>query len=236
MRPSRLSTTLAPVQAQHHVVALPVGEVDHVVVHQHAVGGEGEAEVLALFLLDGPGVGHQALHHVEVHQRLAAEEVHLQVAPGAGIFDQEIQRPLAHLEAHHGPLAVILALAGEAVGAVQVAGVGHVQAQGLHHAAGALLQLPGQGLEGVRREQLPGLLQGRDLVVALGKLLRGHVGIPLRHLRKEFLPAVALVQADDVIGGVVHHVHRAGAHVQHDVVAVEFILVYHIILPRLSWI
>ena len=72
----------------------------------------------------------------------AAEEVHLQIGPGAGILNQEVQRLLAHLEAHERPLTVVLALAGEAVLAVEVAGVGHVEAQCLYHVAGALFKGP----------------------------------------------------------------------------------------------
>jgi hypothetical protein len=35
----------AAVQTEHHVVHFPVAEVDHVVVDEQAVGGEGKAEV-----------------------------------------------------------------------------------------------------------------------------------------------------------------------------------------------
>ena len=109
---------LPSVQTQHHIAAFLVCPLDDLVIHQHAVGGQGEAETLPLLLLNAPGVGHQILDHLEIHQRFPAEEVHLQIFPGAGIFNQEIQRPLAHLEGHHCPLPMVLALTGEAVGAV----------------------------------------------------------------------------------------------------------------------
>ena len=109
---------LAPVETEHHIAHLTVAEVDHVVVDQHAVGREGEAEVLAGLFLAHAGVGHQILDHLEVQQRLAAKEIDLQIAPRAGVFDQEVQRALADIKAHHRTLAVILALACKAVGAV----------------------------------------------------------------------------------------------------------------------
>ncbi len=135
-----------PVQGEDHVVHLPVGKVDHVLVNQHPVGGEGEAEALVMGLLLGPGIGHQVLHHLPVHQGLAAEEVHLQIRPGPGMGNEKIQGLPAHLEAHEGPAAMtgirsmVVSLAGEAVGAVEVAGVGHVEAEGLYYAAGALFK------------------------------------------------------------------------------------------------
>ena len=145
---------LAAVKRKDHVVALPVGKVDDLVVYQHAVGGKREAEVLARSLLDGAGVGHKVLDHLEVHQGLAAEEVHLQVFPGAGVGHQKIERLLADLKRHEGPLAVVFALACKAVGAVEVAYVGHVQAKRLDHAGGLGLEIPGHGLVGVGREEL----------------------------------------------------------------------------------
>ena len=76
---------LAAVQGQDHVVHLLVAELGDLVIQQHAVGGEGEAEVLVVDGLQGAGVPDQLLDHVPVHEGLAAEEVHFQVHPGAGV-------------------------------------------------------------------------------------------------------------------------------------------------------
>ena len=118
VHPVAVVNFLAPVQAQNHVVALPVGKFHDLFIQEDAVGGEGEAEVLVVDGLQAPGVAHQLLDHIKVHQRFAAEEVHLQVLPGAGVLNEEVQRPLAHLQGHNRPLAVVLALARKAVGAV----------------------------------------------------------------------------------------------------------------------
>ena len=124
---------LAAVQAQDHVVALLVAEVDDIIVNEHAVGGHGEAEVLIVDLLLLTAVGNQLFDHVKVHQRFAAKKVHFKVAAGAGVFDQEVHGTLAHFKAHQRTVALIAALRSKAVGAVQVAGVCNMQAQGLDH-------------------------------------------------------------------------------------------------------
>ena len=74
---------LSSVEAQNNVAHLAVREVDHVVVDQHAVRRQCEAEVLAGLLLAAARVGDEFLDDVEVHQRLAAEEIDLEVASAA---------------------------------------------------------------------------------------------------------------------------------------------------------
>ena len=71
---------------------------------------------------------------------------------------EKVQGLLAHLKAHQGPVPVVLALAGEAVLAVEVAGVGHVEAQCLYHVAGALFKGPRHVREGVGAKELAGVL------------------------------------------------------------------------------
>ena len=71
---------LPAVKTEHHVAHLSVGEVDNIVVNEHSVGGQCEAEVLALLLLNAPCVFDKALDHVKIHQRLAAEEIDLEIA------------------------------------------------------------------------------------------------------------------------------------------------------------
>ena len=106
------------VQAENNIAHFLIGKLDHIVVDQHTVGGKGKAEILTPLLFHTPGIGHQLLHHVPVHQRLAAKEVHFQIVPGAGIVHQKIQSLLAHFKGHQGSFAVVLALACKAVAAV----------------------------------------------------------------------------------------------------------------------
>ena len=101
---------LAAVQTQHHVVALLVAEINDVIIDQHAVGGHGKAEVLVVDLLLLAAVGHQLFDHIKVHQRLAAKEVHFQIAAGAAVLDEEVHGALAHLKAHQGAVAVVAPL------------------------------------------------------------------------------------------------------------------------------
>ena len=72
---------LSAVYAQNNVRHLPVGKFQDLVVQQYAVGGQSKAELLVVRLLQASAVLHQLLYHLPVHQRLPAEEVHLQIDP-----------------------------------------------------------------------------------------------------------------------------------------------------------
>ena len=223
---------LAAVQTQHHVVALLVAEIDHIVVDQHAVGGHGEAEVLIVDLLLFAAVGHQLLDHVKVHQRFAAEEVHFQVAAGAAVLNEEVHGALAHLKAHQRAVAVVAPLRGKAVRAAQVAGVGNVQAQGLDHGV-AVLKVESHVLVDIRGPQLAGLFQAGHIVDALAQVFLGNVltvAVLCHHGGNDLVGGVLRVHGNDIVCHVVHHMHRTAAGVQHDVIAVQLILVYHFTL------
>jgi len=129
---------LPAVQAQHNVVHLAVGEVHHLLIQGHPVGGQGEAEGFAVRFLQLAPVGDHALHHIPVEQRLPAEKIHLQVAAAAGVSDQKVQRLLAGFQAHQRGLTLVFALAGKTVGAGQVAHMRHMQAQRLDDQAAVL--------------------------------------------------------------------------------------------------
>ena len=225
---------LAAVQRKHHIVAFLVGPLDDFIGDADAVGGQGKPEILAGGFLDAAGVGHQLLAHLKVHQRFAAEKVHFQVAAGTGIFHQEIQRPLAGLKAHQARFAVELALGRKAVAAVQVAGMGHVQAKGLDH-IGPVLEIKGMVGVGVGGKQLALGGQLVNVVQAVPDIGGGHVGAAgILFLQRGggFFPGVPGVdQSDGVIGHIVHRVHAAAEHVQHDVVTAQFVLMDHGLTP-----
>ena len=56
------------------------------VLESPTVGGQRKAEIFAPFLFHTAGILHQLLHHVPVHQRLTAEEVHPQIGAPAVFF------------------------------------------------------------------------------------------------------------------------------------------------------
>ena len=146
------------------------------------------------------------------------------------MFHQEVQGALAGLKAHQPGLAVELALGRKAVAAVQVAGVGHVQAQGLDH-IGTVLEVEGVAGVSVGGEQLALLRQFVDVVQAVRDVGGGHI-VPARVLLGQGrgglrAGAAAVDRGDGVVGDVLHGVHAAAEHVQHDVVAAQFILMDH---------
>ena len=107
---------LAPsVKAQHNVAHLAVGEIYHIVVDEHSVCSQRKAEIFARFLFNAARICDKALYHVKIHERLAAEEIDLKIAPRARVRDKKIKRLLADLIAHYGAVAVIFALTCKAI-------------------------------------------------------------------------------------------------------------------------
>ena len=224
---------LAAVQGQHHVVTFLIAPVDDLIGDADAVGGHGEAEVFVVLFLDAAGIGDQLLAHLKVHQRFAAEEVDFQVAAGAAVLDQEIQRTFAGLKAHQAGLAVELALGGEAITAVQITGVGHMQAQCLDD-VGAVLEVERMVGVGVGGKQLPGGGQLLDVVKAIADVGGGDVGAVTVFLLQlgggGFAGQPLVDQGDGVVGNIVYGVYAAAVHVQNNVVAAEFVLMNHCLL------
>ena len=148
--------------------------------------------------------------------------------------DEVIQREAADLEGHQRALALILPLTGEAIGAVEVAGVRDMQAERLDHARAAVLQLAGHVRERVGREQPARRLERFDLREAVLKLVGGDAvgGVCMQDVVGDLPAGMGLIHADDVERRLVHHMDRAGADVQHDVQPAELIAVYHNEIPR----
>ena len=130
------------VKTKHHVVALAVGKLDNVVVNKHSVGGQRKAEILVVLFFYASRVGDYLLYHVEVHQRLTAEEVDLKIHTAAGVLYKKIYSAFSHLKAHQRAFAVVLPLACKAVLAIEVAGVRDMQAERLDHGV-ALFEVKG---------------------------------------------------------------------------------------------
>ena len=217
--PEAVVDLLAAVEGEDDVVHLAVAELRYLVVEQDTVSGEGEAEVLARVLLYGARVGDEVLYDLPVHERFAAEEVHLEVPARAGVLDEEVERPPADLEGHERPLTVVLALTGEAVGAVEVAGVGDVEAEGLYHLR-ALLVLACELFVVVGGEELVRCLERGDVVEAFEHILARDLGVLCAYRGADLVRCAGLVHFNDVIGDVVHEVDRAGGGIEDDVVAV----------------
>jgi hypothetical protein len=83
--------------------------------------------------------------HLPVHERLPAEKVHLKIGAGAGMGNEKINGLFPHIKGHERPLAVKFPLAGKAIVARQIAGMGHMQAEGLDDGV-SRLEISGHGL------------------------------------------------------------------------------------------
>ena len=105
-----------------------------------------------------------------------------------------------------------------------------MEAHGLQHGFGVLEGLLLHLRPQVPGEELPGVLQLVDVRQAVPELLLVHVGqvaVLVQHPGHDLVPGGGLVEGDDVIGHLVHHMDRPAVDVQDDVVPVEFVLMDH---------
>ncbi len=197
------------VDGDDHIAHFLVQEIHDFIVHQHTVGGDGELELLVLFLFDGAAVFHQPLHHREIHQRFAAEEVHFQVLPLAALFHQPVQGSLAHFIGQQLPLAhAKIAGGGKAVLAAQVAVVGGMEAQCLDHAG--LIQLYVciiiRGIQGAQLFQLTHLADDLLQLICIVLFLQ---------LCHDLLRGVIVPQVQHIVSHIIQRMHGAAAYIQH---------------------
>ena len=80
-------------------------------------------------------ISYKLLYHIPVHQRLSAKEVYLEISAGPRISYQKVKGLFSYLKAHKCAVALIFALACEAVGAIEIAGVSYVQTERLYYLA-----------------------------------------------------------------------------------------------------
>ena len=220
----------ASVKAEHHVRHFAVCKVDHIVVDEHSVRREREAEILFFLLFDAARIHDELLHDIPIHERLAAEEVHLEIPPCSRIFNEKIERAPTDVKAHQRAVAVKFALTCEAVGAVQIAGVGDVKAERFYDIPAFRLEHVRHRLERVLGEQLSLILQSADIRKTFGDItvadtvvFSGERGDDL------ILSESAARHGYYFIGGIVHGVNGAGTGVKNYVVPVQFVLMYHLI-------
>ena len=142
IRPHRVIDLRTAIERKHDIVHFRIEKIHDFLVEQNAVGGHCKAELLAGFFFPFAGIGHRLPDHVEVHQRLPAEKVQLQMPASDRFFNQKIDGRLRHVKAHHLRLAAVNPLPGKTILAAEVAVVRHMQAhrlkRGRHHAVGKL--------------------------------------------------------------------------------------------------
>ena len=208
----------AAIQREHGVGHVLVDVIDGLIVQQDAVGGDGEPEVLVVLLLQGTGVVHGGLDGVHGHEGLAAEEVHLDVVALAGAGDDEVNGLLGGLHIHgHAVAGTEVAGGGKAVLATQVAVVGDVEAQGLD---GGILLHEHSGLRvdvGIVREEKPLLLQLVEIVPGAVERLAVVLGQLGSHLVGAVLCHGAVQQGQQVVSGLVQHMHGTAVHIHRDI-------------------
>jgi len=110
-----------------------------------------------------------------------------------------------------------------------------MQAEGFDHGV-AVLEIEREVLIGIGAPQLAGFLQACHIIDALAQVGLGDVGavgILCQHGGHDLVGRVFFVHRNDVVSHVVHDMDRAAAAVQHDVISVQLILMYHFILQSI---
>ena len=95
----------------------------------------------------------------------------------------------------------------------------------------ALFEIKREVLVLVGGKKLSCVLQLLYIVDAVGYLLfcyLGIIGVFLQHGGDDLLSAAVLEHCDHVIGEIIHYMDAAAVDIENNIIAVEFILVYHI--------
>ncbi len=227
--PEVIVDLFSPVDGENCVGHLTVDVLDVLIIEEHTISCNCKAEALVVLLLNGTGVLHRLLYGIHGHQRLAAEEVHLDVTAVARLGDDEVDGPFGGLEVHgHAVAGAEIAGGGKAILTPQVAVVGDMEAQGLDQGlllhGGSLLPvnvvvlLKKQPLGRQTAQLLPGLLQGGWVVL----------GQPGAKLRRAVLSHGGLHLLQKVVGELVQHVDGAAVDIHGDIHAKALKGMYHI--------
>ena len=120
----------------------------------------------------------------------------------------------------------------KAIGAIEVAGVRHVQAKRLDDARSALLQLARHRFKIIYRKKAALRGKLRYLIVALLYIRARKVRMCRGNGGYDFIPAFALVLGYYVVCDLVHCVNGARGNVKHDIVTAKFVLMYHKTSPN----
>ena len=174
-----------------------------------------------------PAIGHQILDYLPVHQRLAAEEIHLQIMPVSGIGNQKIQSLLSCLIAHQRPASVVFSFLRKAVAAGQIAVMGDMKAQCFYH-CGTLFEINDLVLIGIFREKRSLVFQHLHIIQHFPDILFRPSVLQLCH---DILRSAVLIQAYHLIGQLIHHMNSSAVHIQNNVVTVVIIAMYHFRTP-----
>ena len=101
--------------------------------------------------------------------------------------------------------------------------MGNVQAQRLHHIAGLGFKIARKGLIGIGGIKLLLVYQCLNILHAKLQILPGHIlpmGILCKHFFNNILFFRVRIEGNHIISYLVHHMYRAGAGIQHHIVAV----------------
>ena len=183
---------------------------------------------MKLFLF--PSIFHQIFYYLPVHQRFAAEKVYLQIPSASGISNQEIQCFFPHFKTHQSSSSMILAFFCKAVLTGKITIMCNMKAQSFYHSLACLKINDGIPVD-ILCKQLTGFFQFMTLT-------DGFFYITFRIGTFQFLTNGIAVfplvkQSDDIVYQIIHNMHCPAVGIQHNVISIIFILMYHYLSPSI---
>ena len=104
-----------------------------------------------MLFLDRPCILDNFFNNIEIHKRLAAEEIKLKIMSVCGMFDKEIYRSLADLKRHKLSAVAEIALSGKAILTAEIAVMGYVEAHRLYRSLSEHIRKGSVGILGEKR-------------------------------------------------------------------------------------
>ena len=156
------------VERENDVRHLAVDKINTVIVEQNTVCSHCETEVLVVLFLDRSCILDNFFNNIEIHERLAAEEIKFEVVSVCGMFDKEIYRSLADLKRHKLSAVTKIALSGKAILATEIAVVRYVEAHRLYRRLGEHIR---KGSVGIFREERIVITQSLEFGISVDDIL-----------------------------------------------------------------
>ena len=220
---------LPSVKTENHVLHLPVAEVYNLIIYIHTIGGQSESEIFIVLFLYAAGISYNFLHHVPVEKRLPSEEINFKIVSFTGSCNEKIYGRLPRLCTHEGLFSAEVPLASKAVTACKIAGVGNMKAQRFYLRM-SFLKVKGINLKNVLRKKFALSCQLINIPYYQVDVLAGNIFSVLiltGHQLREPVSAFPVTHFYGVISKVVNNMYCSAENVQHYVISVKFILMYH---------
>ena len=178
-----------------------------------------------VFLFLAASIVYNLLNRFKIHQRFSAKEVYFQVFPVSGLFQQEINCLLSSFYRHQLSACTVISCWSKAVLTAQITVHGNQQTHGLYRRSDRIIGIlfivifGKQNLFPISFQDFCIATQNLFFVIKAGQLFHNFRGTFLCQRRCNIV--------QHIVGQLVHKMHAAAEHIQHDIIASQFIFMYH---------